>query len=324
VSVARRTTSGSQEASRQVSWTGLLHLFVVYLVWGSTYLAIRVAVREGSGFPPFTLAASRAILGGLALLVWTALGRNRLRLTGREAVILAVSGLLLWTGGNGLVVWAEQRIHSAYAALLVSTTPIWAALIESVIDRRVPSALLILAQLVGFCGAALLAVPILAEGVTADTWAVIGLILASFSWASGSIYQNRNPVKLAARTSAAYQQLFGSVGFIALVLATGEPTPNPTVGAWWAWGYLVIFGSILAFTSFVQALRLLPTGIVFTYGYVNPLIAVVLGWLVLDEPITRWTLAGAAFILAGVAGVFRDRVVRARRRPAAIDAEITG
>ena len=286
---------------------------MVYLVWGSTYLAIRVAVREGSGFPPFTLGASRAILGGFALLLWAAVSRDRLKLTRRETLVLAVSGLLLWTGGNGLVVWAEQRIHSAYAALLVSTTPIWAAVVESVIDRRVPSALLIVALLIGFCGAGLLAAPIVLQGVGADTWAVIGLAFASLSWGCGSIFQNRHPVKLAARTSAAYQQLFGSVGFLLLALIAGEPRPHPTVDAWWAWGYLVVFGSIFAFTSFVKALRLLPTGIVFTYAYVNPLIAVVLGWLVLSEPITWWTLAGAALILLGVAGVFRDRVGRSRK-----------
>lgn len=312
MSAENQSVPGGADAAQPTAWTGYLHLLVVYLVWGSTYLAIRVAVREGSGFPPFTVGASRAILGAIALLIWAGVSRDRLKLTRRETFVLAVSGLLLWTGGNGLVVWAEQRIHSAYAALLVSTTPIWAALVESLIDRRVPSVLLILALLLGFCGAGLLAAPIMLEGVAADSWSVIGLVLASLSWSCGSIFQNRHPVKLGARTSAAYQQLFGSIGFLLLAVAAREPWPHPTPDAWWAWGYLVVFGSILAFTSFVQALRLLPTGIVFTYAYVNPLIAVILGWLVLHEPITWWTLAGTALILAGVAGVFRDRVGRAR------------
>ena len=297
-----------------VSWTGLLHLLVVYLVWGSTYLAIRVAVREGGGFPPFTLGTSRVVIAGVVLLIWSKVRGQRIRPTRQELIVLGVSGVLLWTFGNGLVIWAEQRIHSAYAALLVSSTPIWAAVIESVIDKRVPSWLLIIALIVGFCGAGLLSVPILLEGTTADLLSVIALLFASLSWSLGSIFQNRHPVKLGARTSSAFQQLAGSIGFICLMFLNSEPLPHPKPEAWWAWGYLVVFGSILAFTSFVMALRLLPTGIVFTYGYVNPLIAVVLGWLILREPITGWTMGGAGLILLGVAGVFRDRISRGRKK----------
>ncbi len=295
------------------NWRGLLHLCVVYVVWGSTYLAIRVAVREGAGFPPFTLGATRVVIAGIVLLAWSRLRGQRIKPTRQELIVLGVSGLLLWTGGNGLVIWAEQRIHSAYAALLVSSTPIWAAVVESLIDKRIPSWLLIVGLITGFCGAGLLSVPILLEGTTADTLSVIALLLASLSWSIGSIYQNRHPVKLGPRASAGLQQLAGSVGFFVLMLLNSEPLPHPRPEAWWAWGYLVVFGSILAFTSFVTALRLLPTGIVFTYGYVNPLIAVVLGWLILREPITGWTIGGAGLILLGVAGVFRDRMTRQRQ-----------
>jgi len=298
-----------------INWSGLVHLFVVYVVWGSTYLAIRVAVREGAGFPPFTLGASRVVIAGIVLLVWSMARGQRIKPTRQELIVLGVSGLLLWTGGNGLVIWAEQRIHSAYAALLVSSTPIWAAVIESLIDKRIPSWFLIVALIVGFCGAGLLSVPILMQGTTADTLSVFALLFASLSWSLGSIYQNRHPVKLGARTSSAFQQLAGSIGFIILVFVNSEPLPHPRPEAWWAWGYLVVFGSILAFTSFVMALRLLPTGIVFTYAYVNPLIAVLLGWLILREPITGWTIGGAALILLGVAGVFRDRISRQRQAP---------
>ena len=119
-----------------------LHLGIVYLVWGSTYLAIRVAVREGSGFPPFSMGATRVILAGLLLLGWAALSRKRVRPSRRELLILAGSGLLLWSVGNGLVIWAEQRADSALAALVIGTTPIWAVLIEAALDRRRPSPLL--------------------------------------------------------------------------------------------------------------------------------------------------------------------------------------
>ncbi len=313
MSAAKDAVVDPHSRHHSTNWRGLLHLCVVYVVWGSTYLAIRVAVREGAGFPPFTLGATRVIIAGIILLAWSKARGQRIKPTRRELLVLGASGLLLWTGGNGLVIWAEQRIHSAYAALLVSSTPIWAAVVESLIDKRVPSWLLIVALITGFCGAGLLSVPILLEGTTADTLSVIALLLASLSWSLGSIFQNRHPVKLGARTSAGLQQLAGSIGFIFLMFLNSEPLPHPRPEAWWAWGYLVVFGSILAFTSFVMALRLLPTGIVFTYGYVNPLIAVVLGWLILQEPITGWTIGGAGLILLGVAGVFRDRMTRQRQ-----------
>ena len=107
--------------------------------------------------------------------------------------------------------------------------------------------------------------------------------------------------------SAGYQQIFGGLGFVVLVLLTGEPRPTPTTEAWLAWGYLVVFGSLLAFTAFIHALRLLPATIVMTYAYVNPVFAVILGWLILSEPITPFTLLGTALIMVGVYGVFSEK-----------------
>lgn len=127
------------------------------------------------------------------------------------------------------------------------------------------------------------------------------------TWGAGTIIQSRKPVELASRVSAGYQMLFGGVGFFILVLLTKEPIPTPTTEAWLAWGYLVLVGGVLAFTSYVTALRLLPTKIVMTYTYVNPVFAVILGWWILGESITVWTFAGTALVLVSVAGVFRDR-----------------
>ena len=118
---------------------GLAHLFVVYLVWGSTYLAIRVAVRDGSGFPPLLPGASRTLAAAVLLMLWNAARKSRMHPSREEWPALMVSGLLLWIGGNGLVNWAEQRADSGYAALLVGTTPMWVALVESAIDRRAPT-----------------------------------------------------------------------------------------------------------------------------------------------------------------------------------------
>lgn len=137
-------------SNRPVSWTGLFHLFVVYLVWGSTYLGIRVAVREGSGFPPFLLGASRTLTAAALLFAWNLLRRQRIRPCRNEWMTLLPAGLLLWVGGNGLVNWAEQRADSGYAALLVGAMPIWVVLMESLVDRRRPTLHLIGALIV--CG----------------------------------------------------------------------------------------------------------------------------------------------------------------------------
>ncbi|MEW6182749.1 MAG: EamA family transporter [Bacillota bacterium] len=290
-----------------VTWEGLLYLFVVYIVWGSTYLAIRVAVREGAGFPPFTMGCTRMLLAGGLLLLWAAVSRKRLRVSGGELKILIASGVLLWVGGNGLVLWAEQRAASGYAALLVGSMPIWVSLMEAVLDRKLPSRRLSVSLLIGFAGLGLLTLPGLSSGAGAGAGAIIALLAAPVCWSAGLILQRRKQVKLTVTASSGYQQIFGGLGFALLALVFREPVPSPTAEALWAWGYLVVFGSILAFTSFIKALRLLPTSILMTYSYVNPVIAAVLGWLILRESINIWTVAGAALILTGIAGVFRDR-----------------
>lgn len=286
------------------TWEGLLNLLVVYLVWGSTYLAIRIAVREGSGFPPFLMAAARTSIGGIILLVWAKSKGESLKLRQNELLLLATTGAMLWIGGNGMVNWAEQRIDSALAALLVASTPLWVALFESLIERRAPSLLLAGSLLLGFCGTGLLSYPVLAGGVHADILSVVALLFGSVCWGGGSLLQRRRGIHLSARVTAAYQQLFAVPGFLILSHLTSEPRPAPVPSAWLAFAYLVVFGSVLAITAFTRALQILPTKIVFTYGYVNPMIALFLGWLVLSEPITHWTLFGAAMIVSGVAGVF--------------------
>jgi len=292
-----------------------LHLGIVYLVWGSTYLAIRVAVREGSGFPPFSMGASRVILAGLLLLGWAALSRKRVRPTGRELLVLGGSGLLLWSVGNGLVIWAEQRADSSLAALMVGTMPIWAVLIEAALDRRRPSPLLLAGLFSGLMGIGLLSAPVLAGGVRADVLSVAALALAAIAWAMGSVLQTRNPVDLALRVSSGYQHLAGGIGFLVLVLLMREPLPRPQPQALAAWAYLLVFGSLIAFTSYVQTLRQLPMSIATTNAFVNPVIAVILGAALLQEPITPWNVSGAALVLLAVAGAFRDRQLQRRRVP---------
>lgn len=294
--------------------TGYLPLLVVYIVWGSTYMAIRVAVREGGGFPPFTLAFMRMAAAGLLLLGWAWLRKYRMRPTKSELIVLAVSGLLLMTGGNGMVVWAEQRAESALAALLVAAAPLWTAMIEAVIDREMPSGKLMAALLVGFVGIGVLAIPGSVEGISTDLMSTLALLFAGFSWSLGSVLQSRRKVSLRPLVSSGYQMLIGSAGLLALLLLWNEPLPHPTGEAWLALGYLVVFGSMLAFTSFVTAVKSLPIKIVMTYTYVNPVIALLLGWTLLGEQITWWMIGGMVLVLLGVWGVFRERFSEAQEK----------
>jgi drug/metabolite transporter (DMT)-like permease len=295
------------EPSGSVTWRGLLHLGVVYVVWSSTYLAIRVAVRPGSGFAPFSMAALRSLLAVPVLLLWARLRGVRVWPTRRELPLLVASGVLLWTFGNALVVVAEQRVDSALAALLVASTPIWVALLESLLDRKPPSPLMVVALLTGFLGTGLIGYPAMRSGVRADVLAVAALLMGALSWGGGSLLQRRRPVELDPMASAAYQLLFGGLGTALMARLYREPLPSPTTSAWMAFAFLLVFGSLISFTSFLKALHLLPTRVVFTYGYVNPVLATVLGWLILGERIAGVTLAGGGLVLLGVAGAFRAR-----------------
>ncbi len=289
-----------------------VHLGIVYVLWGSTFLAIRVAVREGSGFPPFIMAGTRILTASAILFVLAWLAKQRLRPTRQELLVVAGAGLLLWTGGNGLLTWSEQRVHAGPAALVIATVPVWASLTEAYLDRRRLSLLLIVSLGVALLGVATLSVPFLTSGVRADALSMMALLLAALSWAAGTVLQSRRPVKLEIYSNAAYQTLFGALGILTVSLLLRESAPAPIAEAWIAWAYLIVFGSLIGFTSYLQTIRLLPLSVATTHTYVNPVVAVVLGAILLSEPISTYTLVGTALVLLGVVGVFRDRF---RTRP---------
>ena len=285
-----------------------MHLLVVYVVWGSTYLGIRVAVQEGSGFPPMIMSATRVFAGSLILVALARfIQKQSLRLTKEEWIVLSVSGLALWWGGNGLVAIAEMTVPSGYAALIIACTPIWVAIIESILDKKRPSVFLVISLLIGVAGIAVLNWPAIIAGNLNDLKGLFLLIIAGLSWGAGSIYQKRKNIHTTPEISSAVQQFTGGIALLITSFIISEPTMNPVLSAWWAWGYLIIFGSVIAFTSFVKALKLLPPNIVFTYAFVNPVVAIVLGFIILGEPITPWTFAGATLVLVGVLGVFKEQ-----------------
>lgn len=284
---------------------GLLHLFVIYFVWSTTYLAIRYGVREGGGFPPFIFGAIRVLLAGSLMLIWGKITQKRLYLEKDELITLIFSGLLLWVCGNGMVLWAEQRIHSGYAALIIGATPIWVSIIESFLNKKLPGLLLIASVMLGFSGLTFLSLPDLLQGNTIDFLSTLALVFGSISWASGSVLQSYRKVRVDPIISSGYQHLFGGVGFVLLTLLLREPKPTPTLEAWLALFYLIFIGSIIAFTSFVMALKYLPVQIVMTYAYVNPILALFLGWVLLKEPITIWVILATVLIISSVYGIFK-------------------
>jgi drug/metabolite transporter (DMT)-like permease len=289
-------------------WAALLAL---YVVWGSTYLAIRVAVDT---LPPFLMAGVRHLVAGIVLYAFAIrrgdrVGDRPTRAGWRAAVV--VGGALL-LGGNGGVVWAEQYVSSGLAALFVSTLPIWMALLDRVFYGQ-PIVPRVLAGLVlGFGGVALLVGRVETGG--AEPWSALVLLGASLAWASGSLYARTAPLPRRPMVGTAMQMLAGSVWLLAASLVAGEPARVQadmfTPQAVFAVVYLTFVGSLIGFTAYIWLLGVAPVSLVSTYAYVNPVVAVLLGWVVLDEPITsRLVVAGAAIVLAValIASVRRSR-----------------
>jgi drug/metabolite transporter (DMT)-like permease len=292
----------------------LVAWIIVCVVWGSTYLAIRVGVTH---LPPFLFAGSRFIIAGLILGAIALLQGARPPRDPRTLAGIAILGAFFLLGGNGGVVWAEQFVPSGLASVYVVTVTIWSALFDALIpggSTRL-NARIILGLAIGFIGGMLLVGATPAELLAADWRGPIALTLASASWALGSVYAKRRPVHLPLAMSTALQMLAGGALLTVVGLATKETVPatipGEAVAAYW---YLIIFGSIIAFTAFGYALKHASATVVGTYAYVNPVVAVLLGWAILHESITGRTLVAMAMMLGSVALVqFGERMPRFAR-----------
>jgi drug/metabolite transporter (DMT)-like permease len=286
-----------------VIWAALA---TIYVVWGSTYLAIRVMVET---MPPLLAAGVRFATAGA--IFWLALrlisGPQRVRVSRGQVAGAALIGTLLCFGGNGLVTVAEQEVPSGLAALIIGSVPLWVVLMRSAHGERVPRATLA-GVVVGFAGLAVLVLPGDRPG-DAPLWGVLVCVAASMSWAAGSFYSRRVPLPDDALASTAFQMLLGGAGMILVGLAAGEggavELSSFSGRSLTAFAYLIFVGSLVAFTAYVWLLRNAPISTVATYAYVNPVIAIVLGWAILSEEITVTVVVGAAAIVASVAAVVR-------------------
>lgn len=282
-------------------------LATVYVVWGSTYLAIRVMVET---IPPLLGAGVRFTIAGAVFYAFLRLrhGPERVRITRAELTGTAVVGMLLLFGGNGLVTVAEQDVPSGLAALLVATVPLWVVLMRAGVRERV-SGTTAASVGVGFVGVALLVLPAdRPEG--ASLGGVLLVVLAAFLWALGSFTSRRVELPKDAFVSTAFQMLLGGGAMTLAGLAAGEAgevrLADFSLDSTIAFVYLVLIGSLLAFTAYVWLLQNAPISTVATYAYVNPVIAIVLGWAILSEEVTPLVLGAAAIIVASVAAVVRE------------------
>jgi drug/metabolite transporter (DMT)-like permease len=273
----------------------------IYVIWGSTYLGIQIAVRT---MPPFLLAAIRFFTAGTLIYIWARVnGEQRPPATvWRMAALL---GTLFFVLGNGLVVWAEQRVPSGKTALLASTSPIWTVLLESAIAKwKRPPTRVILGVALGFAGLLLLAAPGGSAGESVSWSGLVALLLASFAWALGSVYSHHRHLPASPAMATGMKMIGGGLQLAVLALVVGEwdrlAASRVTWQAWAALGYLIVFGSIIAFTAFTFLLRVTTPQTVNTSSYVNPLVAVFLGWALAGETVTGRMLAGGLVIVTSV------------------------
>lgn len=279
----------------------LLALGIVYVVWGSTYLAIRVMVTD---LPPLASASWRYLVAAGLLAAGLAVksGWRRLAASPRELASCAVLGLLLPTLGNGLVSVGESNgAPSGIAALIVAGVPLWIILFRRASGDRPPGRT-VAGVLLGFAGLVGL---ITASGIGGDVRLLPCLVIAvaSICWSFGSWSSPRLALPRDPFVATVYEMAFGSVFLAALALAGGESLVprGGTADAWLAWAYLVTFGSVVAFTAYVWVLDAAPISLVATYAYVNPVVAVFLGWLILAEPVTPAIVLGGTVAVVGVA-----------------------
>jgi drug/metabolite transporter (DMT)-like permease len=310
-------------ARHPARWQTLLAFAIIYFVWGSTFLAIRIGVRQ---VPPFLLAAMRFVVAGLALYGWMLIKGER-GPTARQWLSALLLALLIFVGDYGLLFWAEQRVPSGLAAVMLATIPAFMALSEIVILRTQRLTIgLASALLIGMCGVAVLVSRSLNLGGAAiDRAGAVALIIGAVNWSVASALSRKLPLPSSKVMSSGTQMLAGGVLLALAAALRGEfrdfhPLAVSAL-AWLALLYLIIAGSIVGFTAYVWLLHHESPTRVGTYAYVNPVVAVLLGYFAGGEPLGARTIVGSLCVLASVLMI---TTTRARKPVAAAAAEETG
>ena len=282
----------------------ILAFAAIYILWGSTYLAIRLAIET---LPGFLMAATRFLLAGAILFSWALFRGQKIRVSFSEWPKAFIVGGLLLLGGNGGVTWAEKYVASGLAALLVATEPLWVVILNWALSHRRPNSKVLLGVFVGLVGVALLVGDGLGQGAHGSKISFIGagvVLLASLAWASGSVYANRNPIKTTTSMASGMQMLAGGSLLLLLALGAGDYKRLSLDHASWvsigAFAYLTIFGSLVSFTAYSWLLSHVTAARAATYAYVNPVVAVLLGWFIANEPLSVRMLFGATIIVGSV------------------------
>ena len=290
----------------------VLAFAAIYLVWGSTYLAIRFAVET---LPPFLMLFARFFTAGILMYAWLR-WRGEPRPTAREWAGSAVIGGLLLLGGTGAVGWAEQWIPSGLAALIVAIVPVWMVLLDWIGPaKRRPTATIVAGLVLGLVGVTILVGPVELTGD--QRMLFIGSIVVVFgtiSWATGSVFGVHLPHPRSPWMTAALQMTAGGLLLLVAGTALGEwarvDPGTMSARSLLALAYLIVFGSLIAFAAYVYLLRYQSPARVGSYAYVNPVVAVFLGWALADEPVTLRTAIAAAIILTGVVLIVTRRAKR--------------
>ena len=298
------------QATHRPTWKTLLAFGFIYFVWGSTYLAIRIGVHE---VPPLIFAAMRFLIAGLVLYGWTT-WRGERSPTGREWMSAFFLGLLIFVVDYGLLFWAEQRVPSGVAAVMMATIPVFIALFEIILLRtqrltvRLASALLI-----GIAGVAMLTSQSLhLGGAPIDTVGAVALIVASISWSVASVLRRMLPLPESKVMSSGAQMVAG--GLLLTITAglfgefRGFDPSKISSGAWFALLYLIVAGSIIGFTAYVWLIHHESPTKVGTYAYVNPVVAVLVGYFLGGEALGMRTILGTLFVLISVVAITTTRV----------------
>ncbi len=288
-------------AQRPNRWMVILAFGLVYLFWGSTYLAIDIAVET---IPPALMCAVRFSIAGVVMLAVCAATGRKIFYSPKQIALAAVVGLLLLMGGNLTLSYAELTVSSGLAALIVAITPLWFLVLDQLllgdhhISRRGKVGLFL-----GILGLFVLVFPQLRSGTMGhrEFWASVSLIAGSFSWALGSVLSKRWQSGMDVFSSTGWQVTAAGVGNLAFALIAGDLSHvRWTTRSLSATMYLVVCGSWIGYTAYIWLLEHVPTSKVSTYAYVNPVVAVFLGWLILHERVDRFILAGSAIVVLSV------------------------